>query len=126
VPYWYAVPANVASNITPLYVATWDDSFSPRRNSRINDAILFRVTDVSGIVLSNAQPKVTAVSGGGTVISVVSIDPDISSCDVTTSSGLCFPGGFDISVRLGASAGPNIFEITVGNAKPFDIEIDGN
>jgi hypothetical protein len=37
-----------------------------------------------------------------------------------------FPGVFRVSVRLGARVGINIFEITVGNLPPVDIEIDGN
>jgi hypothetical protein len=57
---------------------------------------------------------------------MVSVDPDIAGCDPTDPNQLCFTGGFDVSVRLGAVAGPNIFEIKVGNVAPFDIEIDGN
>jgi len=126
VPYWYAVPSSVPATITPMLVTTWDDNNTARRGSRLNDAILFRVQDVSGLILPGVQPTVTAISGGGSVISMVSVDPDIAGCDPTDPNELCFTGGFDVSVRLGAVAGPNIFEITVGNVAPFDIEIDGN
>jgi hypothetical protein len=126
VPYWYGVPSDTPATITPLVVASVDDDNQPRRASRLDDAIIFRVTDPSGIILPNAKPTVTAISGGGSVINIISIDPDIASCDPGDNTELCFPGAFDVSVRLGPRAGPNIFEITVGDAKPLDIEIDGN
>jgi hypothetical protein len=134
VPYWYAVPSDVPATITPMLVATWDDNSTARRGSRLNDAILFRIQDASGLILPSVKPTVTVVSGGkpctdvttcGSVISMISVDPDIAGCDPTDRTQLCFTGGFDVSVRLGPKAGPNIFEITVGNLPPFDIEIDG-
>ena len=107
-------------------MASVDDGFTARRGARVDDAILFRVMDISGIVLPNVQPVVTAVSGGGSVINTISVDPTIASCDPTDVNEICFAGGFDVSVRLGTRPGPNIFEIKVGNLDPFDIEIDGN
>jgi hypothetical protein len=113
VPFWYGVPSGVPATITPIYVIETDDNETPAAGSRISDAIEFIVTDASGILLPNVQPTVTATQGGGSVTSVVSIDSQI-------------PGDFRVAVRLGPKAGANIFEVTVGNVQPFDIEIDGN
>jgi minor extracellular serine protease Vpr len=120
VPYWYGVPSNVPANITPVFVASFDDNVSYRAGARINDAIEFRVTDASGILIPNPQVTVTAVPGvaangtvTGTVINTVSIDN-------------LYPGVMRVGVTLSRTAGANIFEITVGNLTPFDVEVDGN
>jgi hypothetical protein len=113
VPFWYGVASGVPATVTPIYVLETDDSATPAAGSRQSDAIEFIVTDASGILLPSVQPTVTAVQGGGSVSSVVSIDSEI-------------PGAFSVAVRLGAKVGANIFEVTVGNVQPFDIEIDGN
>jgi minor extracellular serine protease Vpr len=120
VPYWYAVPSNIPANITPVFVAGADDGGGYNAGARINDAIEFRVTDSSGVIIPNPQVTVTALPAdptiptvAGTVLSTVSIDNQ-------------FPGVMRVGVRLSASRGANIFEITVGNLQPFDIEIDGN
>jgi minor extracellular serine protease Vpr len=113
VAYWYGVPSNTPANITPVYVAGADDGFQYRAGARITDAIEFRVTDSSGIIIPNPQATVAATMGAGTVVSTTSVDSE-------------FPGVFRVSVRLGARVGINIFEITVGNLPPVDIEIDGN
>jgi hypothetical protein len=120
VPYWYGVPSNVPANITPVFVASFDDNVSYRAGARINDAIEFRVTDASGILIPNPQVTVTAVPGvaangtvTGTVINTVSIDN-------------VYPGVMRVGVQLSRTAGANIFEITVGNLTPFDVEVDGN
>lgn len=112
-PYWYGIASDTPAAITPLFVAEDDDNETPNAGARVPDAIEFRVTDAAGIILTDVQPKVTATQGGGSVVNVVSIDSQI-------------PGAFSVTVRLGAKAGPNVFEITVGDLKPFDIEIDGN
>jgi len=120
VPYWYGVPSNVPANITPVFVASFDDNVSYRAGARINDAIEFRVTDASGILIPNPQVTVTAVPGvaangtvTGTVINTVSIDN-------------LYPGVMRVGVMLSRTAGANIFEITVGNLAPFEVEVDGN
>ena len=120
VPYWYGVPTNVPATITPLFVASFDDSVQYRAGARINDAIEFRVTDASGIIIANPQVTVTAVPGDptngtvtGTVVSTVSIDNQ-------------FPGVMRVAVVLSRTPGPNIFEITVGSLMPYDVEIDSN
>jgi hypothetical protein len=120
VPYWYGVPSNVPANITPLFVASFDDTVSYRAGARIPDAIEFRITDASGILIPNPQVTVTAVPGvaangtvTGTVINTVSIDN-------------VYPGVMRVAVQLSRTAGANIFEITVGSLTPFDVEVDGN
>ena len=62
IPYWYAAGPGTPKRITVL---AKDDA--PRAGSSSSDAILFRVTDVAGVALTNVQPVVTVVSGGGTV-----------------------------------------------------------
>jgi hypothetical protein len=113
VPYWYGVPTNVPVNITPIFVSGADDGATNKAGARINDAIEFRVTDSSGIIIPNPQATVTATQGGGTVLSTTSIDNQV-------------PGVFRVSVRLGPKAGANIFSITVGSLDPFPVQIDGN
>jgi minor extracellular serine protease Vpr len=113
VPYWYAVASDVPATITPLYVKGDSDGIDYRAGVRINNAIYFRVTDPSGIVLPNVQPTVTAASGGGTVISTVSLNRDL-------------PGVFSVSVQLGARRGDNEFAIAVGTLDPVSVFITGN
>jgi hypothetical protein len=120
VPYWYGVPSNAPANITPLFGAGFDDNNQYSAGARINDAIEFRITDSSGIIIANPQVTVTALPAdptngtvAGTVLSTVSIDN-------------LYPGVMRVGVRLSLTPGPNIFEITVGSLTPVDIEIDGN
>jgi len=61
--------------------------------------------------LPNAQPQVTVVSGGGSVLSVYSEDTDV-------------PGLFGVDVQLGPLAGDNVFRITVGSLT-YDVVITG-
>ncbi len=97
VPYWYAVTSDVPANITIL-----DSIVSARRGSLQRQAVSFRITDVSGLNLTAAQPQVTALSGGGTARGVVSYDSDV-------------PGLFGIDVQLGPVAGTNVFRIQAGD-----------
>jgi hypothetical protein len=97
VPYWYAVATDVPANITIL-----DSTDSGRRGSLQRQAVMFRITDVSGLNLTGAHPEVTAVSGGGTARGVVSYDSDV-------------PGLFGVDVQLGPVAGTNVFRIQAGD-----------
>jgi hypothetical protein len=97
VPYWYAVTSDVPANVTIL-----DSITSARRGSLQRQAILFRITDASGLNLPASQPQVTTVSGGGTARGVVSYDSDV-------------PGMFGIDVQLGPVAGTNVFRIQAGS-----------
>jgi len=111
-PYWYAVASDVPANISVLYV-NGDGGEQPLAGARLTNAIYFRVTDASGVVLPNAQPAVEVVSGGGSVTSTASLDRQ-------------YPGVFGVSVRLGTRRGDNLFRITLGNLDPIDVIITGN
>jgi minor extracellular serine protease Vpr len=105
VPYWYAVTG------APAHVTVLSAITSGRRNRNQTDAIDFRVTDVSGVALPDVEPTVTVMSGGGTVRSIYSEDTDI-------------PGAFGVDLRLGPTAGTNVFRIQVGDAYT-DVTISG-
>lgn len=106
VPYWYAVSSN-----DPAQIALLNTTDSARRGRTITDAFQFRVTDLSGLNLTNLQPQVTVISGGGTVIGVNSEDSDT-------------PGMFGVDVQLGPTAGDNVFRITAGSVS-VDVTITG-
>jgi minor extracellular serine protease Vpr len=120
VPYWYGVPTNVPANITPVFVTGFDDGAQYNAGARITDAIEFRVTDSSGIIIANPQATVTALPGDPTIPTVTGTVTGTISIDNQ------FPGVMRVSVRLSTSPGANIFQIAVGNLTPFEIEIDGN
>jgi subtilisin family serine protease len=96
VPYWYAVRSQTPKFITVLDVS----GGSPL--SQVRDAVLFRVTDAAGLPLTDAQPVVTVVSGGGTLTSVNSRDRLI-------------PGAFAVTLRLGPQRGSNVVRIQTGD-----------
>jgi len=106
VPYWYAVTAGEPAGITSLRSMA-----SARRGSTQRNAILVRVTDVSGVALLNVPPEVTAISGDGAASGVRSYDHEV-------------PGVFGIDVQLGPLAGTNVFRIQAGNAF-IDVAIAG-
>ncbi|MBL8221178.1 MAG: S8 family serine peptidase [Bryobacterales bacterium] len=97
VPYWYAVRTNEPANIAIL-----DQVASARRGSMRRDAVLLRVTESSGVAMADASIEVTALSGGGAGVEVVSYDSEI-------------PGLYGITVQLGPTAGANVFRIQAGN-----------
>ena len=105
VPFWYAVAS------TPAKVTILDTYTSARRGSFLSDAILFRITDPSGVALTGVQPDVTVTAGGGAINQVVSHDSDI-------------PGMFGIDVVLGFMPGSNTFHIKAGDAI-LDVTITG-
>ncbi|MCL5743662.1 MAG: S8 family serine peptidase, partial [Acidobacteria bacterium] len=106
VPYWYASTSGEPAHITIL-----DSIESARRRSTQRDAVLFRVTDVSGVALVNVQPQVSVVSGGGAFRGINSRDSQV-------------PGMFGIDVQMGDAAGTNVFRIQVG-ALSADVSIAG-
>jgi subtilisin family serine protease len=97
VPYWYGVGPGAPAHLTILDTAT-----SPTAGALTQDAIEFRVTDASGINVTGAQPKVTVVDGGGSVLGVI-------------SEGIIFPGVFGVEIEFGPTAGNNDFQIQVGS-----------
>jgi hypothetical protein len=105
VPYWYAVTGE-AAGITLL--STID---SARRGTTQQDAIYVRITDASGVALSETVPEVTTVGGGGVAGRVTSYDAEI-------------PGLFGITVQMGLQAGTNVFQIKAGTAV-LDVAISG-
>jgi hypothetical protein len=63
--------------------------------------IYFRVHDKAGLVLTEAAPVVTPVSGGGTVSTI-------------GNASRTFPNSWVLTYRTGPQAGPNVFQIRVG------------
>ncbi len=106
VPYWYA-----ATEYIPAYINVLSATSSARRGSVQRDAILFRVLDVSGVAITDKLPEITVVSGDGAVSSVTAYDTAI-------------PGLFGFDVRLGFSAGANVFRIQAGSILT-DVTITG-
>jgi minor extracellular serine protease Vpr len=106
VPYWYASTTNTPAKITVLSSTT-----SGRRGGVVYDVALFRVTDASGLALTDIAPTVTVTSGGGKVGPVNSYDSEV-------------PGVFGIDVQLGLAAGTNVFRIQAGDAF-VDLSVTG-
>jgi hypothetical protein len=96
VPYWYGVRSN-----TPGYITVLDTASSLHAGRLVTNAMTFHIADGAGIVMSDVTPVATTVSGGGTVM------------DVIPQNGYG-PGVFSVNVRLGQTAGPNVFRITAG------------
>ncbi len=107
IPYWYAVPSGVPARITVL-----DSIASGRRRSTQRDAVFFRVTDASGLSISDAKPQASATIGGGSIRGVVSHDTDV-------------PGLFGLDVQLGPAAGQNVFVIQIGDVS-VQVSITGS
>ncbi len=105
VPYWYGVQSNTPGHITVLY-----NIGTATAGTVQGQVILFRVTDPSGIPLT-VTPTVTAVSGGGSVVRVQSIASQSPYTDA-------------ISVKMGSTAGANVFRIQVGSLTK-DVTITG-
>jgi minor extracellular serine protease Vpr len=104
VPYWAAIPSDTPARISILGSIT-----SARRRTTQNDAVLFRITDTSGLPLTNVEPHVTAVSGGGAIVGILSHDSEV-------------PGLFGIDARMGSTAGINVFRIQIGSIS-LDVSI---
>ena len=97
VPYWYAVRSD-----TPKYITILDVQDGASPSASVRDAIVFRITDASGVPIKNIEPVVTVVSGGGDLSSVSSRDRLI-------------PGAFGITLRLGPGRGSNVVRIQAGD-----------
>jgi len=96
IPYWYGIRSD-----TPKYITIIDVNGGGPSES-VRDAILFRITDSSGIPLTNIEPVVTIVSGGGALSSINSRDRFI-------------PGAFGVTLRLGPRRGSNVVRIQAGD-----------
>jgi len=95
VPFWYAVTS------TPAQITILDAKTSAQRGSFLSEAVLFRVTDSSGVALPSVAPEATVASGGGSVNKVVSYDSDV-------------PGLFGLDVTLDFLSAVNTFRIQAG------------
>ena len=104
VPYWYGVPSG-----TPAYITVMEAADTVRAGALVSDAVVFHVADAAGIVIPDVTPEVTAISGGGTVVGVI-------------SRNASSPGAFGLNVRVGRTPGTNVFRITAGTVS-IDIPI---
>jgi subtilisin family serine protease len=98
IPYWYGVASS-----TPAYIAILQTpSTPPAAGTEVDDAIWFRITDASGIIVGSVTPTVTVSSGGGSVLAVNSLDS-------------YYPGVWGVNVRMGSGSGAsNVFTIAAG------------
>ena len=95
--YWYAAPTNVPAKVTMVRTPS-----SGRINS--SQTFLFILLDATGIPITNETPKITVTTGDGSVGDLESYDPEL-------------PGVWAASVRLGVTAGTNVFQIESKDAK---------
>ena len=96
VPYWYSSTSSTAA----LFPFLLQES-SGRRGGLVRDAVLFRVTDAAGVPIPAVQPEVIVREGGGTA-ELINYHSDS-------------PGLWGVEVRLGLTAGANVFRIQSGN-----------
>jgi minor extracellular serine protease Vpr len=105
VPYWHGVASGQPARITTLRVS---GGGSP--GTTVANAILFRVTDENGLPVTDAQPIIRPVSGGGSVVAVNHFGS--------------VPYAFDAYLKLGSRPGANVFRIQVGDLTR-DVTING-
>lgn len=105
VPYWYAVRSDTAATLKIV-----DSAESGSTGGTVLRAISVRVTDAAGVPL-DTPPTVTVVSGGGSVIRVY-------------SDGPYYPGLWEVNVRLGPTAGENVFRVEQGELSE-EVVIEG-
>ena len=80
-----------------------ENSTGGRRGSLVRDAVLFKIADAAGLPITTLQPQISAISGGGSVQSILSYDTEI-------------PGLYGANLFLGQTAGANVFRIQAGEA----------
>ena len=97
IPYWYGAPTGIPAHITVLYNASSSEPLTA--GSRAQDAVVFRVTDASGLPVTDLLPVATSVSGGGTVLALTPYAFGYNA--------------FALSVQV--TAGTDIFQIQVGS-----------
>jgi minor extracellular serine protease Vpr len=107
VPYWYAVPDTIADGISFLHI-----TFEGQRGSLLRGGLVIRVTDASGVLLTNVTPRITVGEGGGSVVDVQSIHNRV-------------PGAYSATLRLGPRSGENVFTVEAGDVS-IDVVIFGN
>ncbi|MEO7649725.1 MAG: hypothetical protein ABIZ80_04605 [Bryobacteraceae bacterium] len=99
VPYWYAVKSE-----TPGVLRVLDSAPTGIAGEELQQAIIFRVSDPSGVPLGNLSPTVTSVSNRGQVTNVYPQD-------------VYFPGLYVADVVLGVATGNNVFRIQIGELR---------
>jgi len=98
VPYWYGVASSTPAHLTILFVTSEATAGQVAKN-----AVLFRITDSSGIIVAGIVPTVTVSSGGGSVYLLGFLDAGI------------YPGVWSASLQMGPVAGNNVFTIATGS-----------
>jgi minor extracellular serine protease Vpr len=104
VPFWYGIASDSPRNITVPYVR---DNLKP--DTTVSDAILFRVTDASGLVPTKLEPTAKMLGEGSEVLGVI-------------SRNSVSPGLYGIRLHLGPIAGRNTVRIQAGDVVT-DVEI---
>jgi hypothetical protein len=99
VPYWYGVPSNQPAHVTVLY----SNTSTMRAGARLQQAVIFRVTDIAGISTGGDPPSITALTNGALAYNLSSVAEFV-------------PGAWSFDVRLSATPGPNVFQIQSGGA----------
>jgi subtilisin family serine protease len=95
VPYWYAVPSGA-----PAFVNVLDVKDSGKVGSTVRQAVVFQVTDRSGVALPESRPRIVPLDGGD-YRRLISADSEI-------------PGVFVADLVLGTLPGTQRFRIEVG------------
>ena len=111
IPYWLDVPSTDPRNILVMYA----DPNYEIRNTTVLDVFEFRLTDSAGAPMTNVKPQVTAITGGGSVVSVNSADDP--NAQVNVGGGYItqdVPGLWTVDVKLGSASGDNLFRVTAG------------
>lgn len=98
VPYWYGVASSQPAYITVLYNV--GDGGAQTAGSHLRQAVMFRVTDASGIPVA-VTPTVAATSTGAQATALAPTDPYI-------------PDAYSFDVRLSTQPGNNVFQIQAG------------
>lgn len=88
VPYWYGAPSGIPARITVLD----NPSSSQPVAAGTRTQVVFRVTDATGLPVTNLLPAATSVSGGGTVIGLTpyafGYNAFVLTVQVTTSTDI--------------------------------------
>ncbi len=95
IPYWFAVTGGAPASLSLL-----SDPDSASAFQRID--LIVRIHDAAGLPLPNAEPEVTPVLGGGTVVAV------------SRASLSAYPNCWRLTLRLG-QRGTNTFRVQIGD-----------
>jgi len=96
IPYWYAVQGTAPATFVVLSARP----SAPRPGNTVR--VYIRIHDRAGLAITEPEPSVTPLTGGGTVDSVESGARD-------------YPNSWLLNLRTGTRPGPNTFQIQVGD-----------